>query len=60
MQPARTTACSEGPLAVGSVLDLIGRTPMIELERIRDGVPAGVVLRKTAFAGADCGGEIAR
>ena len=33
-----------GPLAVRSVIDLIGNTPLVELRAVRDGVPAGVQL----------------
>src|SRR5215468_303278 len=33
-----------GPLAVRSVIDLIGNTPLVELRAVRDGVPEGVRL----------------
>jgi cysteine synthase B len=33
-----------GPLAVHSVIDLIGNTPLVELRAVRDGVPDGVRL----------------
>ena len=39
---ARPTGPEEGPLAGPSVLDLIGNTPMVELQRVRDGVAPGV------------------
>ena len=38
------TPCGEGPVAVSSVLDLIGNTPMVEIGRVRDGVPPAVRL----------------
>ncbi len=36
------TAPSAGPVVSPSVLQLIGNTPLVELRRVRDGVPAGV------------------
>lgn len=36
------TAPSAGPLVSPSVLQLIGNTPLVELRRVRDGVPDGV------------------
>src|SRR5690348_9148389 len=41
---ARPTSPEGGPLAVLSALDLVGNTPMVELQRVRDGLPAGVRL----------------
>jgi cysteine synthase B len=41
---AGPTAPSEGPLVSPSVLQLIGNTPLVEIQRVRDGVPAGVRL----------------
>ena len=41
---ARPTSPAAGPRAVPSALDLIGNTPLIELRRVRDGVPPGVRL----------------
>jgi cysteine synthase B len=38
------TAPGEGPLVSPSVLRLIGNTPLVELRRVRDGVPEGVRL----------------
>ncbi len=35
---------SAGPLAVRSLLDLIGNTPLVEIRRVRDGVAPGVQL----------------
>ena len=44
-QVERPTAASDaGPLAVRSVLDLIGNTPLVEIHRVRDGVAPGVRL----------------
>jgi cysteine synthase B len=42
--PAGPTAPGEGPLVSPSVLRLIGNTPLVEIQRVRDGVPAGVRL----------------
>jgi cysteine synthase B len=33
---------ARGPLAVHSVLDLVGNTPLVEIGKVRDGVPPGV------------------
>jgi len=41
---AGPTAPSEGPLVLPSVLQLIGNTPLVEIQRVRDGVPDGVRL----------------
>ena len=41
---AGPTAPSEGPLVSPSVLQLIGNTPLVEIQRVRDGVPEGVRL----------------
>jgi cysteine synthase B len=38
------TAPGEGPLVSPSVLELIGNTPLVEIRRVRDGVPPGVRL----------------
>src|SRR5438309_9218480 len=39
---ARPTSPSAGPLAVPSVLQLVGNTPLIEIRQARDGVAPGV------------------
>src|SRR5215470_8877748 len=39
---AGPTAPGEGPLVSPSVLELIGNTPLVEIQRVRDGVPPGV------------------
>jgi cysteine synthase B len=41
---ARPTSPAEGPLAVPSCLQLVGNTPLVELNRVRDGVAPGVRL----------------
>ncbi len=41
---AAPTAPTAGPLVSPTVLQLIGNTPLVELQRVRDGVPAGVRL----------------
>jgi cysteine synthase B len=41
---AGPTAPSEGPLVSPTVLQLIGNTPLVEIQRVRDGVPDGVRL----------------
>jgi cysteine synthase B len=41
---AGPTAPSEGPLVLPSVLQLIGNTPLVEIQRVRDGIPDGVRL----------------
>lgn len=41
---AGPTAPNEGPLVLPSVLQLIGNTPLVEIQRVRDGVPDGVRL----------------
>jgi cysteine synthase B len=41
---AGPTAPGEGPLVAPSVLQLIGNTPLVEIRRVRDGVPEGVRL----------------
>jgi hypothetical protein len=33
---------SRGPLVASSVLQLIGNTPLVEINRVRDGVAPGV------------------
>ena len=39
---AGPTTPGEGPLVAPSVLQLIGNTPLVEIRRVRDGVPSGV------------------
>ena len=41
---AGPTAPGEGPLVSLSVLELIGNTPLVEIHRVREGVPPGVRL----------------
>ncbi len=41
---AGPTAPGEGPLVAPSVLQLIGNTPLVEIRRVRDGLPEGVRL----------------
>jgi len=41
---AGPTAPGEGPLVSPSVLELIGNTPLVEIQRVRDGVAPGVRL----------------
>jgi len=41
---AGPTASGEGPVVLPTVLQLIGNTPLVEIRRVRDGVPAGVRL----------------
>jgi cysteine synthase B len=41
---AGPAAPGEGPLVSPSVLRLIGNTPLVEIQRVRDGVPSGVRL----------------
>src|SRR6516225_6207711 len=41
---AGPTATGEGPLVSPSVLELIGNTPLVEIQRVRDGVAPGVRL----------------
>jgi molybdopterin converting factor small subunit len=41
---ARPAAPGEGPLVVPSALQLVGNTPVVELQSIRDGIPPGVRL----------------
>ena len=41
---AGPTASGEGPVVLPTVLQLIGNTPLVEIQRVRDGVPAGVRL----------------
>ena len=41
---APPTAPGDGPLRVGSTLDLVGNTPLVEICRVRDGVAPGVRL----------------
>lgn len=37
-------APGEGPIVLPTVLQLIGNTPLVEIQRVRDGIPAGVRL----------------
>jgi cysteine synthase B len=39
---ARPTSPEVGPLAVPSALQLVGNTPLVEIRKVRDGVPPGV------------------
>jgi cysteine synthase B len=41
---SRPTSPAEGPRAVPSALQLVGNTPMIEMRKLREGVPLGVRL----------------
>jgi len=41
---AGPTASGEGPLVSPSVLELIGNTPLVEIQRVRDGIAPGVRL----------------
>jgi cysteine synthase B len=41
---AGPTAPGEGPVVLPTVLQLIGNTPLVEIRRVRDGVPDGVRL----------------
>jgi len=55
--PAPPATPEAGPLVCPSVLELIGNTPMIEVTRVRDGVPPGVrILAK--LEGFNPGGSV--
>jgi len=41
---SRPTSPAEGPRAVPSALQIVGNTPLVELRKLRDGVPPGVRL----------------
>ena len=55
---AGPTAPGEGPLVSPSVLQLIGNTPLVELRRVRDGVPPTACASSRKLEGFNPGGSV--